>query len=266
MGTSSIFNGPKDKNPLLPEGFEDEYNPDDLDKSDQENQQVEMDFPWQATKTAMSQFVTGKSNNKGRVAGSYVKALGGANNAARSASSARRATIQLGRFLSDIINDGLEATFNKLNIDYRGRSVESLFSEIVNVIAGESNSKEDIAAKNASMEALSELYDFVEENKMDLQVLEQMDEFLFNKVMNTFIGNYLIQRLLKDLQSRFEKYADNLLVAITKENDVKEYIIEAVDVKLDEIRFNNFEYRNTNIEVIIEGIYVDCYKILEDYV
>lgn len=265
MGTSSIYNGPKDKNPLLPEGFEDDYDPDDFNQNENDNQEGLIEFPWQATKSAMSQFVTGRSSNRGRITRNYVKALGGSAKAARSAKSGKRATIQLGRFLSDIITEGIETTLNKLNIEYRGKSVESLFSEIVNVIAGPSNSKEDIAAKNASMEALAELYDFVEENDMDIQVLERMDEILFNKVMKTFVNHYLIERILKDLQSRFEKYADNLSVAISKENEVKGFITESVEVKLDETRFRNIEYKSKNIDVIIEGIYTDCYEILEDY-
>lgn len=44
MGTSSIYNGPKDRNPLLPEGFEEEYE-ESLDKSAKETL-----GSWQETK------------------------------------------------------------------------------------------------------------------------------------------------------------------------------------------------------------------------
>ncbi|MCM3252546.1 Qat anti-phage system associated protein QatB [Priestia aryabhattai] len=265
MGTSSIYNGPKDKNPLLPEGFEDDYNTDNQDESMDEDLAIDVEFPWKATKSATSQFAKGKSENKGRITKNYVRALGGASNAAKSAKAGIRATIQLGNFLSDIVTEGINATFNKLNIEYKDKSVEALFSEIVNVVARDSNSKDDIAAKNASMEALSQLYDYVEENDMDIQVLEKMNEVIINKVMKTFINSFLIERLLKDLQSRFEKYADNLSVAVAKENEVKEYITESVEVKLNEIRFDNLAYNNKNIDTVIESIYRDCYEILEDY-
>ncbi|WP_409275845.1 Qat anti-phage system associated protein QatB [Neobacillus sp. SCS-31] len=268
MGTSSIYNGPKDKNPLLPEGFEDEYNQNKQENNDdyQEPSEPSLDFPWQATKKSMSQFINGRSQNRGRIAKNYVRALGGATNAAKSAKAAKSSTIQLGRFLSDIITEGIEKTLNSLEIEFRGKSVESLFSELVNVVAGNSNSKEDIAAKNASMEALSELYEFLVENEMDIRLLEKIDENLFNKVMKTFVNSYLKERLLKDLQSRFEKYADDLSIAVAKENEVKEYIFESVAVKLDEVRFNSLDYRNKNIDQIVEGIFRDCYEVLEAYI
>lgn len=42
MGTSSIYGGPIDKNPLLPEGFEDEYiNDDALDTDNPDNETEE---------------------------------------------------------------------------------------------------------------------------------------------------------------------------------------------------------------------------------
>jgi hypothetical protein len=265
MGTSSIYNGPKDKNPLLPEGFEDEYDPNQQDNTD-DDQEPSLDFPWQATKKSMSQFINGRSHNKGRIARNYVRALGGATNAAKSARAAKSSTVQLGRLLSDIINEGIEKTLSRLEVDFRGKSVESLFSELVNVIAGNSNSKEDIAAKNASMEALSELYYFLEQNEMDIRQLERMDENLIDKVMKTFVNSYLIERLLKDLQSRFEKYAEDISTAIAKENEVKEYITESVAVTLDQVRFNKLDYRNKNIDQIVEGIYKDCYEVLEAYI
>ncbi|MEH7302651.1 Qat anti-phage system associated protein QatB [Neobacillus drentensis] len=267
MGTSSIYNGPKDKNPLLPEGFEEEYDPNQQENADnQEPSETSLDFPWQATKKSMSQFINGRSQNRGRIARNYVRALGGATNAAKSAKAAKSSTIQLGKFLSDIITEGIEKTLSKLEIEFHGKSVESLFSELVNVVAGNSNSKEDIAAKNASMEALSELYEFLVENAMDIRHLEKMDANLINKVMKTFVNSYLIERLLKDLQSRFEKYADDLSIAVAKENEVKEYITESVAVKLDQVRFNNLDYRSKNIDQIVEGIYRDCYEVLEAYI
>lgn len=268
MGTSSIYDGPKDKNPLLPEGFEDEYDPSkqEITDDDQEPSEPSLDFPWQATKKSMSQFINGSSQNKGKIARNYVRALGGATSAAKSAKAGKSSTIQLGRFLSDIINEGIEKTLSRLEIDFRGKSVESLFSELVNVVAGNSNSKEDIAAKNASMEALSELYEFLVENDMDIRQLEKMDENLINKVMKTFVNSYLIERLLKDLQSRFEKYAGDLSTAVAKEKEVKEYITESVAVKLDQVRFNNLDFRNKNIDQIVESIYRDCYEVLEAYI
>ncbi|HHP1041744.1 TPA: Qat anti-phage system associated protein QatB [Bacillus thuringiensis] len=263
MGTSSIYDGPKDRNPLLPDGFDEEYEPLDLDET--ENQNDSLESLWQTTKTAMSQYITGKHSNRGRIAKSHTKALGGANNAARSANSGTKSTVSLGKILSSIVTEGIHQTLNNLKISFSGKSVEALFSQLVNEVSRHSNSKEDIVAKNASIEALSQLYEFVEENEMELESLDRIDEKFFNKVMSTFISSYLFERLLNDLQSRFEKYAQNIDVATAKEREMREYIYEATEVQLKEINFSQIDYKSQSVESFIEGIYRDCYEVLEGY-
>jgi hypothetical protein len=272
MGTSSIYNGPKDRNPLLPEGFEDEYNTtkeeeEGQEKDDKNNIKFEEISigSWQETKKIMSQYITGYTNNRGRVIRNYVKASGGSKAATERADSGRRATVRLGQFLSSIAADGIIKTLENLKIEFKGKSVESLLSEIVNVIAGTSNTKEDIVAKNATIEALSYLYQFIEENDMTLDSLDNINEEIFNEVMSSFINNYIFERMLNDLQSRFEKYADSPQSAIEKEKELEDYIKESVELKLKEVNFNSLDYHNSSINIVIEETYKECYEVLEGY-
>lgn len=270
MGTSSIYNGPKDRNPLLPEGFEDEFNnTEDDEKSQEKKENIELDeIPvgsWQETKKAMSQYITGNTNNRGRVIRNYVRALGGSKTAAVRAVSGRGSTVRLGQFLSSIAANGIIKTLESLKIEYKGKSVESLLSEIVNVIAGSSNTKEDIVAKNATIEALSQLYEYIEENGMTLDSLDRINENIFNEVMSAFINSYIFERMLNDLQSRFEKYADSPQTALDKENEFEDYIKESVELKLKEVHFNKLDYYNLSIHTVIEETYKECYEVLEGY-
>jgi hypothetical protein len=272
MGTSSIYNGPKDKNPLLPEGFGDEYeesmNTEEANENNEKGEEME-EIPsgsWQETKKAMSQYITGSSSNKGKVLRNYVKASGGARASAKQAVSGRRATIQLGRVLSSIASEGIIKTLEKLKIDYKGKSVQSLLSELVNEISSNSNTKEDIVARNATIQALSELYEYMDENNMDLYSLDNMNEEIFDAIMASFVSNYIFERMLNDLESRFEKYADNPLEAIEIERELEEYIKESVDIKLKEITFNRLDYNDSGINSIIEKTYKECYEVLEVYI
>lgn len=271
MGTSSIYNGPKDRNPLLPEGFEDEYDntEDDEEGQEKKDNNIELDeIPvgsWQETKKVMSQYITGTTNNRGRVIRNYVKALGGSKTAAVRAVSGRGSTVRLGQFLSSIAANGIIKTLESLKIEYKGKSVESLLSEIVNVIAGSSNTKEDIVAKNATIEALSHLYEYIDENGMTLESLDSLNDDIFNEVMSAFINNYIFERMLNDLQSRFEKYADSPQTALDKEKEFEDYIKESVELKLKEVNFNKLDYYNLSIHTVIEETYKECYEVLEGY-
>lgn len=187
MGTSSIYNGPRD-NPLLPDGFEDEYE-ENMDMEDQESK-----GSWQETKKVISQYITGSINNRGRVLRNYVKASGGAKASANGAVSGRSSNIRLGQFLSGIVSEGIIKTLERLKIEYSGKSAEALMSEMVNVISPSSNTKEDIVAKNATIQALSQLYEYITENDMDINSIDNMNDEMFNEVMSSFVSNYIFEK------------------------------------------------------------------------
>lgn len=260
MGTSSIYKGPIDNNPLLPEDFD----PNEQD-GNQEQQRKETLAPWKSAKNSMSQYINESHSSRGRVLRSYTKALGGANNAANTARSGIKSAVNLGRFLSSISSTGLENTLQRLSVNFKGKRVEELFSTLVNVLVPESNLKEDAIARKASIDALSQLYEFIEQNDMDINSLDSLNQEFFDTVMATFISSFIFERLLNDLESRFEQYASETELAIEKESEVKEYIIQHTDVKLREIDFKNLDYNQSSIEDVFEDIYKECYEVLEDY-
>lgn len=280
MGTSSIYGGPSDKNPLLPEGFEDEYVDDeDMDNydpdnetesedskpSEEENQEGPLKGSWQETKTSMSQFITGTSNNKGRIASNYVRASGGSKVASSKAISGRSATIQLGKFLSSIVRDGIYKTLESLHIDYIGKSVETLLSEIVNLISPNSTTKEDAAARNALIEVECKMYEFIVENEMDLEALDTMNGVLFDEIMSSYVTVYIFEKMLNDLHSRFEKYGDDTQVALQKEKEFRQFIQVSVELKLKDAKLSKLDYQDKSIDRIVKELYAECYRVLEVY-
>ncbi|PWW43429.1 MULTISPECIES: Qat anti-phage system associated protein QatB [Paenibacillus] len=283
MGTSSIYGGPNDKNPLLPEGFDEEYNrnneDENNDNSSNEAENIEENASddekqinqartgsWQETKRSMSQYITGHSNNKGRVASNYVRATGGSQAASNQAISGRRATVQLGSFLSSVAQIGIHKTLENLQIDYMGKSIETLLSEIVNLISPSSNTKEDAVARNALIEVECKMYEFILENNMDIKSLDHMDEAIFDALMENYVTAYIFERMLSDLQSRFEKYADNAKVALQKENEFRDFIQISVELELQAAKLSKLDYQDKSIDRIIKKLYSDCYRIMEVFI
>ncbi|MDT8717022.1 hypothetical protein IAI10_10165 [Clostridium sp. 19966] len=270
MGTSSIYKGPIGKNPLLPEGFEDDsitkdekqdHNTDNNEKKQEDNEKQM--GSWQETKKAMSQYIKGSSSSKARVLNNYVKAYGGAKRASTQSASGRNSTVQLGKFLSSIRSVGIIKTFEKLHIDYVGKSVETLLSEMVNIISSNSNTKEDAIARNATIEALSEIYDFLEQNNKDITSLDRIDDCIFEQIMSIYISDYIFEKMLNDLQSRFEQYAKNTQEALRVEKEFKDYIKNSVDIKLKQAKLEQIDYNNADIGKIIENLYTECFEVLE---
>lgn len=282
MGTSSIFDGPV--NSLLPDDYKDTVpdnsapepeemepsdeastdseQPDDQDKSFE--QPIVPAFRWKDAKTAMTNYVKGLSSRE-RVMNHYVGASGGSKQLARSSTAGRSTAVSLGRILQDFRNNGVEATLQSLQIDYVGKGIKSLLSELVNVISGKSNSKEDMAARGAANEAVAEMYEVITENDGDIESLRRIDELTFRKILEVFMSEYIFKRVMSDLQSRFEKYENNLKVAVQKEQELKDYVKVKVELRVREIHPETLDYSSKSISNEINNLFTKCFQAFEGY-
>ena len=224
MGTSSIFDGPVKS--LLPsdyDDFDDNNSLEDADSLEGNDGEKPQGSPyrWKDAKDAMTRYVKGTSSNRGKVMNRYVGASGGSRQLSRTSISGKSAAINLGRVIQGFRENGVENTLQSLQIDYVGKSAKQVLSELVNVISGNADSKEDIAARGASGEAISELYNIIVENNGDIESLRKIDDGTFGKVVEVFMSEYIFRRVMSDLQSRFEKYESNPKEAVKKEQELK---------------------------------------------
>ncbi|KIY20664.1 Qat anti-phage system associated protein QatB [Mesobacillus subterraneus] len=287
MGTSSIFDGPV--NSLLPDDYKDPVpdnseddvtpepeetepsngdsaNPDQPDDQDKSLEQpIVPALRWKDAKTAMTNYVKGLSSNRGRVMNHYVGASGGSKQLARSSAAGRSTAVSLGRILQDFRNNGVEATLQSLQIDYVGKGIKSLLSELVNVISGKSNSKEDMAARGAANEAVAEMYEVITENDGDIESLRRIDELTFRKILEVFMSEYIFKRVMSDLQSRFEKYENNPKVAVQKEQELKNYVKVKVELRVREIHPETLDYSSKSISNEINNLFTKCFQAFEGY-
>lgn len=272
MGTSSIFDGPVKS--LLPSDYDDsdENNPpegqepsDTTEDLDEENPQGIL-FRWKDAKTAMTRYVNGSSSNRGKVMSRYVGASGGSRQLSRSSMSGKSAAINLGRVIQGFRENGVEKTLQSLQIDCVGKSAKEVLSELVNVISGNADSKEDIVARGASSEAISKLYGIIVENGGDIESLRKIDENTFSKIIEVFMSEYIFRRVMCDLQSRFEQYEDNPKEAVKKERELKNYIKVKVELRMREIRPESLDYRSSNISNEVDNLFKTCFRAFEEYI
>lgn len=265
MGTSSSYGGPKGKNPLLPKDFDDNdttsESPDnEQTQTDEETEKNPNTVLWQNAKTQISRLIKDPSRSTKSALSSYVKAVRAHGGASKSAIST---TANLGGFLSNISSQGIQNTLTQYKIEFEGRSTEEVLSELINRIAPIAETKEDLIARIALIDAIEELYEDVSENDSDLEKLDNLDENTFNDVMRTYISSYIFQRFLNDLESKFEKYSKNVGSALSLEKEIKDYISGVVDNKLKEQNFSNIDYSSDSVTQFINKIYADCYEVIE---
>ena len=282
MGTSSMYTGPS-KNPLLPSDFEDtsssnptdnenpkESNEDnqngnnDKDDSDNNQQNTNSDNDnWSTAKNNMSRYASGTSNNFKRAVSSYVKAHGGAKNAAKTASGGIRSTANFGRFIINSSNQGIRETLSQYQIDYEGRTAKDILTDVINKLAPIPITKEDSVARKALIRTMEVLYEKIEDENKDITTLDKIDKALLNEMIPIQIESYIYERIINDLGSRIETKSSSPADAINKENELKEYINSKVEATLKGTDFSKLDFTK-NIEKEVASLYNQCYKVMED--
>lgn len=255
MGTSSIFNGRKDRNSLLPEDYEPE----------QEGQKdLSEPVKWRTVKSDMSKYINsgGTYGSLKHIAQQYIKASGGSSRMMSQSYSGKKVGRNLGSFFNEIVSNGVETTFRKLGIQYIGKSVGEIFSRLVDVIAPDSSTKEDIIAKEATQMALSRVYDYVEANEMDIKCINNMPLELMNMALKEYVGSYIWATIMNDLGSRLEMYISNSEDAYAMECEFKDMIMGIVDVEFDK----QGNIINQNVSSTINSLYERCLGVLEGIV
>lgn len=249
MGTSNIFRGNKDKNPLLP-----------LDYVEQDHQESHL-VTWKTAKTVMSKYVAsgGTQGTAKHVIQQAIRANGGSHKMTRSAISGVRAASAIGSFFVGIREQGISTTLQQLGIQYEGRSVVEIFSKLINIVTPAAETKEDIVAREASQAALSNVYEYVSDNNMDLSCLDHMAIELMDKAMKSFFTEYIWGSIMKDLESRIEQYMNDVSSAFEREQELKDTIEAVVDVEYD--KSESLLHGNINDAVIT--LTERCLGILE---
>lgn len=287
MGTSSMYLGPN-RNPLLPRDFDesgdstpnqtepDQNNaPKTDDKNGKDNQGEEgnntnsgnsssQNSGWQHAKNFMSRYASGSSNNRKGAVSSYVKAHGGARNAAKSAQSGVKSTINVGKFITSITNQGIRETLNQAKIEFEGKSASEILNEVINLLAPIPITKEDSVARKATIRTLEILYEKIDDDNNDISTLEKIDIKILNEIIPVQIQSYIYERIINDLGSRIEGNSQSASDAISKENDIKEYINAKVEVTMKGRDFSKIDFNASSINKEVESLFNQCYKVMED--
>lgn len=246
MGTSSSHGGNKDKKGLLP------------------NDYVKPIVSWQSTKSGFSKYINENGGGIKNTVSSYVKSSGGTGGLLKSSGSGIRATANISRLFSGIQRDGYEKTFESLGIEYQGKSAREICSDLVNYVSAPSVSKEDAVAREAAINAMSKIYQFIESNGLDIKALDKIDNNLMDEVVGAYVECYIWGRILNDLEYCLEKNSDDIERTLQIEDEMKSYVSNVVDVAFHSSGIREKIFGNKTISAGVEELYKKCYSALED--
>ncbi|MEA4808725.1 Qat anti-phage system associated protein QatB [Macellibacteroides fermentans] len=294
MGTSSMYVGPN-RSPLLPSDFDD-GNSDHPDKPNNDPEQKQdgdkpenekpsekprdddspsqestsnnttQNSPWTRAKTSMSKYASGHGgrNGKENALSDYVKGHGGSRNAAKSAKSAIRTTINIGDFFGGVSKKGISQVLKEFQISTEGRKPKEILNDIVNILAPTPDLNDDSVARKALIDTMSIIYEKFDDEKQDITLLDSIDPDISKMLVEKYIETFIYERLIHDVGSRIEKKAENSAAAAKIEQELKDYIETKVSTTLKDKPLSIINSETKNIHVLVEELYQQCYKVLED--
>lgn len=269
----------RNRSPLLPPDFNDgsgenqdipnqpENNPSGSEPAPQEpilnNPQYSS---WRAAKNSMSKYASGNGGHNGKrnAVSNYVKSYGGARNAAKSAISAIKTTINIGDFFGGVSKRGIEQVLKEHQIIIEGRRPKEILTDIVNILAPIPDLNDDSVARIALMKTMSIIYEKFEDEKQDISLLDSLDSDISKLLVSKYIETFIYERLIHDVGCRIEKKSDNSHEALRIENELREYIESKVSTTLKDEPLSSINSQAGNVHAFVEKLYNQCYKVLED--
>lgn len=257
MGTSSSYGGQKDNRGLLPDDY--------VEGESKDNNDDGKNISWQSLKTGLSKYINGHGGSDvNHTTRNYVKASGGAQTLVSKSSSGINGAVNIARMFNSIKENGVKWTFEKIGIQYEGNSVEEIYSILVNYIVRKSDSKDDGVAREAATEALFNMYQFVEDNDLNLESLNNISEELMNVVFCSYVESYIWGKILNDLAICFEKNSYDVQKTISMEDDMKTYISNLVSVAFNSNGMKEKIFGDKSIKEGVELLYQKCYEEMEE--
>ncbi len=216
--------------------------------------------PWQNVKTSFSHYISGRtpggSAGVQRVLRNYGQATGRTAGLMRTS----RSGINVGNSFAQFITNNYpeqNSIFTSINSIMESETdIKTALSKIADILSPIPEFKEQAVARDAIINTLCSLYDYLEKNNLDITSLRNLDNALQEQLLTKYISEYIWGRMMNDLQTCFEKHADNTSRASEVEKEFKEYIYAKVSVEVHK----GMEGLETGENFNIDKLFRDCYE------
>jgi len=199
----------------------------------------------------------------GRAAQRYVRALGGSHSASAGSKGGRRATAGFAGFLSDAAKGGVADAFAKLGLgSIIGRDLDSVIAAIADAVCPAGADREEVAAREATAEALEEVFAGVISSGTDPTQLDSMDAASVGRALEAMVASYIYNRWLGDLAAKIEEKAMSPQQAVKVERRMKEFIRDAVKLDFQQRDPLSIKWNGAEGRAFIGRIYGDAFAVI----
>ncbi|RBO97261.1 Qat anti-phage system associated protein QatB [Pseudochrobactrum asaccharolyticum] len=291
MGTSTPFNGGKNSNPLLPSWLDDPSGdpgtspaepptplipqspaqPDNLPPGSPQTPQTPPAAPPQPLPSEQRYTPGRKAFNKGartgnsadrersfkQAAASYVSRSGGGGSASARASADRRAAGRLVDLLVRAGADGSDIRQELRRLDLASlaqRSTAEIFEALIDYVCEPGGDLDQAFVRDAYSEALHEV------PKDMISRLERPDGAMINFILERFIANTIMSRLLNAVGNGAITLPETATSAISLNDSFRDWILGRVQ---DAMEATKGIFREGQVAMQIDHIYETAYGILE---
>lgn len=222
--------------------------------------------PWRAAKRSLGVALRGVGGRRDyrRAARDYVRARGGSQRAAQSASSARGATSRLAGFLSNVSTGGFAAAVRQLGLgSLAGRPAHDVMAAITNALAPRGATLADAAARQAIADTLAELWERRGVVDGGLDRLQAMTPDDVRGAITESVSSYIFYQWVLELGRAIERQAVSTNQAITMEREMRQYIHDTLTLDLAGTDVLAVDWGGAQGQAIISKVYADAFALIE---
>jgi hypothetical protein len=166
--------------------------------------------------------------------------------------------------LSDVANNGIAAALQRIGLqNFAGQPVLNILTAILNAVSPVGASIEDTISRRAADAALTAMFEKFAVLDGGMERLNQMDAHDVEEAFEITVTEYIFQKWMLELGKRLEEGTVTPEDAIRLEQQVKDYVVEIVDIDLGDWDILRSDWSSDDAQRFIEDIYGQAYNFLE---
>ena len=219
---------------------------------------------WSGPKGALSRLANGTPSGSFRSTfRSYVRALGGAGTAARSASSGRVSTARLGGFFAGVAQRGVVETAKAVGLgDLVGRDAQYVLAEFIDLLAPPGALLEDAIARKAMIETMTELFEQYQVFENGIEALDSLDALGMADLITRSVTNYINERFQQELVNCVERGSVSEADANDLLREARDFIAGIVRIEFEGIDLVAVDWVSGEGKGHVERVFRDAYSLL----
>lgn len=204
-----------------------------------------------------------------KIVGGFVQSIGGSSKAGRGQSrsvgkAGISAGIRIASFLSDVRSNGFKEALQNTGLgNLMGKSAQDVISYLLNYCAENANTVDEVAARAATAQIFSELFDDEGEVvDMETRLNEILEQDDLNDILTRYFGFYIYEHLSTRFVEKLEQAKDSEKCKKLF-NEIKDFIFEKVKSIHRRDNLSRVNWSGNEGEEIIKNIFEDILQIYE---